>query len=266
MPSGDPPVTVAGHYPARDARGRVALFAGCVTQHFESASNDALARLVSLCGYDVDVVHGCCGALHRHQGALPDAHRLPRALFDRLPASRYDALLHPATGCVAALQDYAHEQGAAFDAPLADASAFLLDAGLARHLQGSQTTALRVALHAPCTQRNVTGGDAALAELLAALPGVEAIALPSEGCCGAAGSKMLTGSDDAVQLASRVLAPLADRGPVDVLISPNVGCAWHLRSRLAERDAPPAVMHPAMLFAQRLGLQKAHRPDRGTRI
>ena len=131
-------------------------------------------------------------------------------------------------------------------------------------LRDADRCELTIAVHAPCTQRNVTAGQDALLELLDAVPGVTVIALSGGlGCCGAAGNKMFEPESNADELAKRLLAPLRDVASVDLLLSPNIGCAWHLRAHLVQSATPVPVMHPARLLAQRLA---AGRRDDGVLI
>lgn len=103
----------------------------------------------------------------------------------------------------------------------------------------------RVALHLPCTQRNVVRSDAALRTLLARVPALEVVVLDAGfGCCGAAGTRMLT---DPVR-AARFRQPLLDQlaaSSATRLLSANIGCRLHL----ANGTSLP-VQHPLEFLSE----------------
>ena len=102
----------------------------------------------------------------------------------------------------------------------------------------------RVALHLPCSQRCVVGSDIALRGLLARVPGLEIVVLDAGfGCCGAAGTQMLTNPARADRFRQPLLAQLAASGATR-LLSANIGCRLHLGNGTAL-----PVQHPLELLA-----------------
>ncbi len=113
------------------------------------------------------------------------------------------------------------------------------DAGFASLELRAADPGLRVALHLPCTQRNVLRNAARIAPLLQRIPQLALTLLPATGCCGAAGVQMLS---DPVR-ADAFRAPLLDAlatADATTLCSSNVGCRMHLArgmdSRRVTRD------------------------------
>ncbi|HEY4583630.1 MAG TPA: (Fe-S)-binding protein, partial [Lysobacter sp.] len=105
----------------------------------------------------------------------------------------------------------------------------------------------RVALHLPCTQRHVVGSVPALRRLLARVPGLDPIPLEAGfGCCGAAGSAMLTDPARADGFRAPLLQQLGDSRAM-LLLSANIGCRLHLQ---AGTDVP--VVHPIDFLAGQL--------------
>lgn len=102
----------------------------------------------------------------------------------------------------------------------------------------------RVALHLPCTQRNVVKSVSALRALLARVPELEVIELTAGyGCCGAAGTHMLT--EPARAAAYR--QPLVDafeRSGATRLLSANIGCRLHFANAMSR-----PVQHPLEFLA-----------------
>jgi len=174
-------------------RGRVALFTGCIAEHFDRETLLAAIKLLNAIGYEVLVPpqQGCCGAIHQHNGqsaaGLIDTNI---AVFNAL---NVDAVLHTATGCGAMLSEYQNddEAGQLFRQRLCDISEFLVlywpdDLQL-------MPSSLKVAVHEPCSQRNILKNQAAVYALLQKIPGLSVVSLADNHiCCGAGGSCMLT--------------------------------------------------------------------------
>ena len=108
----------------------------------------------------------------------------------------------------------------------------------------------RVAVFAPCTQRNVIRSDDALRRVLGRLPGVDAVWLET-GCCGAAGDHMLRFPERAATLREPLLQQLTDSG-CDQLLVANIGCQLHLQAGIAQRGLDIRVRHPVEFIAERL--------------
>jgi glycolate oxidase iron-sulfur subunit len=223
---------------------RVALFVGCVAEAYEAPLRAAVARLCAAAGVAVTrpAGQGCCGALHAHAGDTGAAARLAEANAAAFAGHRQ--VLTLASGC--------HESvAAALPAGSAiDALDFL--AARASGLDFRETRE-RVALHLPCTQRNVVRSDAATRALLARVPGLEVVELDADpasrghGCCGAAGSTMLVDPTRAAAFRAPLIAQLQASGATR-LLSANIGCRLHL----AGGTALP-VEHPLEFLARRLG-------------
>ncbi len=102
----------------------------------------------------------------------------------------------------------------------------------------------RVALHLPCTQRNVVRSAAATRALLARVPGLDVVELDAGfGCCGAAGTQMATDPERAASFRAPLLAQLAESGATR-LLSANIGCRLHFANA-----APVPVLHPLEFLA-----------------
>jgi glycolate oxidase iron-sulfur subunit len=220
-----PPHPRAGVAGAGDATpGGTALFVGCVADPYEAPLRAAVATLCARAGVALETPDGqrCCGALHAHAGDTATATALAKsnaAAFDGA-----SAVLTLATGCHDAVAD-ALPPGIAVDA-----ARFL--AGRADALAFAPRRE-RVALHLPCTQRSVVRSDAAIRALLARVPGLDVVELDADpatrgfGCCGAAGSAMVTDPVRAARFREPLLAQLRDSGATR-LLSANIGCRLHL--------------------------------------
>lgn len=220
---------------AGPTRDLTALFVGCVAGSYEPAVRSALARLCATLGVELDTPTGqtCCGSLHAHAGNLPQAARLAAINHDAFAGRT--RVLTLASGC--------HETlSAAVDPPVVDALVFLDGHRERLHFAARRE---RIAVHLPCSQRNVVKSVPALRRLLAAVPGLEVIELDAGyGCCGAAGSQMLTDPARAAEYRHPLLEQAAASGATRVL-SANLGCRLHLAG-----GTRIPVQHPIEFLAE----------------
>ena len=231
--------------PVATPSATVELFIGCVGDLAERAVALDLAKLLAACGVQarLSAAQTCCGALDQHGGRPALALELAarnRAAF----AHSENPILPLATGCAATLRD-----DPALVRRLRDPLDYLLEAGAQLRFVASEET---VAVHVPCTQRNVIGRGAALKTLLARVPGLRVVELETKsGCCGAAGLHFVTELDAADRLlqpkldAARALAP-------DRILSANIGCSLHLAAGLRREGLTAPVEHPLRLLARQL--------------
>ena len=158
-----------------------------------------------------------------------------------------------AGGCGAFMADYGLLLGTPeaedFGARVRDYSTLL--AG--RPLQAAHAVPIRVAYQDSCHLRN---GQKVILEpraLLASLPGVEVVDLPSAGrCCGAAGTYALMRPDDSMRFLDVKLAEIAE-AKVDAIVSGNPGCLLQFRQGVQRAGLDGVrVLHTAELVAERL--------------
>ena len=228
-------------------RGRVALFTGCLAEHFDRDTLTAIIRLLNSIGYAVEVPteQSCCGAIHQHNGL--DAQHLLANNLNVFNGLEVEAVLYAATGCGAMLSEYPDtedDSGQIFQSRLQDIHQFLLDHWPA-DLQ-LKPAALTAAVHEPCSQRNILKNQQAVYALLEKIPGLQIAPLAdNQLCCGAGGSYMLTHPDNARQLLDLKLQSIA-AAQADVVLSSNFGCTVFINAH----DA--ALIHPLSLLAQQL--------------
>lgn len=231
----------------------LALFEGCVTQIVEAQVLKDARYLLQAAGYRLREVpgQGCCGALHQHGGMPEKAAQLAR--INSLAFAGVSGIASCTTGCAATLTDYADldgERGAVLASKVKDIASWLLPRS---HQLRFRPMALRVALHVPCSARNVLRSDGELRLLLAQIPELEVMDLdPAHTCCGAAGSHFISHPQAADQLLAPKLAAVRAMAP-DLILSANVGCSMHLAGGLARSRQPvPPVLHPVQLLVAAL--------------
>jgi len=242
-----PALRAGDHYPATGIRrGAVGLFLGCMGPVFEAENLRAAIRVLNAWGYDVHVppAQGCCGAMHQHGGAPDKGTSMARQAMQAFAGRTLDAVVGVSSGCMAQLTEHG------------GAAAFELTDFLIRHLPDPMPALnplpRKVAVHLPCTQRNVLRtGDTAV-DLLKLIPELGVIELPgNDRCCGAAGTHMLTHPEQADALRAPKIEAFQALG-ADQLASTNIGCAMHLGAGLREDDRKAEVIHPVRLLAEAL--------------
>jgi glycolate oxidase iron-sulfur subunit len=266
---------LAERYPTnKQRRGNVALFTGCVSEHFDRKTLLASIKLLNVIGFDVLVPKGqtCCGAIHQHQGNTAIAGKmavLNTGVFNSLDV---EAIITTASGCGLMLNEYEQANGdesgntLRFGSPLFDITEFLnLNWPDDISLKECHADARKIAVHEPCSQRNVPLSSRSLGTrelgskgvrnrhqhvyaLLEKIPEITVIPLPdNQICCGAGGVHMLTHPEIAEPLRDTKLTHF-EHSQADVLVTTNIGCALHLNSGSALNK----VVHPVVLLAELL--------------
>jgi glycolate oxidase iron-sulfur subunit len=239
---------LATHYPGKiKTRGRVALFTGCIAEHFDRETLLAAIKLLNAIGFEVLVPpqQGCCGAVHQHNGQ--SAENLIDNNIKTFNALDVEAVVYTASGCGAMLAEYDNNDAEAeklFGERLSDITGFLL-----KHWPDDlelKATTLKVAVHEPCSQRNVQKNPSDVYELLKKIPGIKVTSLPDNSiCCGAGGVYMLTHPENAAQLKALKKQTITEAS-ADVIVSSNFGCALFLNG-----DGNK-VEHPVLLLSRLL--------------
>ncbi|MEE8118108.1 MAG: (Fe-S)-binding protein [Gammaproteobacteria bacterium] len=231
------------------SRGTVALFLGCSATSLDTQTLQDSITILTAAGFEVVIPAGqvCCGALAAHAGRAQES----RALFESNNLAflddNFDAVIVTATGCAAYFNDLANT--AEKSLAVTEICQFLLDT---RALDDIRFNALRktVALHTPCTARNILRNDDCTRQLMNYLPGIRITEPMVKHCCGAAGSYFLDHADTATELAQQLLNSLHFVDS-DMLCTTNYGCGMHLRAQLAITDGIE-VLHPVSLLARQL--------------
>ncbi len=229
-------------------RGDVNLFTGCTGELLDRTTFEAARRLLGRLGYRVLTPgqQGCCGALHQHTGKVQQARQLAGTNVAAFSANS-DPIVSFASGCCAQLLSYRELYPLAedFSGRVSDIAAFLATghAGLLHFAPLPE----KVALYVPCTQRNLLG-QSALMQVLQWIPDLQVeIVNPDGGCCGAAGSYLLTQPEIADQLGDAMVDRITASGAA-TLLTTNIGCSLHLGARLRRRGLDIAILHPVTLL------------------
>jgi glycolate oxidase iron-sulfur subunit len=223
------------------------LFTGCLAEHLDRETLLATIKLLNVIGYEVLVPEkqGCCGAIHQHNGqSAADLIANNLAVFNALDV---EAVVYSASGCGAMLSECKTEDSPAtalFKQRLYDVNEFLL-----KHWPDElqlASSSRKVAVHEPCSQRNVIKNQSNVYALLQKIPDLQIAALADNHlCCGAGGTYMLTHPENAGRLRALkqqcIIAAAADS-----VVSSNFACAAFLNIEGNK------AFHPLVLLAEQL--------------
>lgn len=261
-------------YLAADASSAdVFLFTGCMAGFFSSRDIAAAIRVLAAVGLKTHIPPGqvCCGAMDQHLGYPAAAARLRETNSAAFAFDRPIIVLD--SGCQAELREYPESAWRqktfslpdflvtlpperlrqAFGGLLANAQSSPSE-GAKNHARGTSASpaAVRIALHLPCTLRNVVRRAAERSAFYAGLPAVTVVTShPATGCCGAGGTAMLTQPAMADALGRATLAALEHSQP-DWIVSDNVGCRVHLAAMAEQSQNSIPVISGARFLASRL--------------
>jgi glycolate oxidase iron-sulfur subunit len=242
--------------PARGkARGRVALFEGCIVPELFGRVNLATARVLARNGFEVLVPgeQGCCGALQAHSGEMGLARDLARRNLAAFDPEGVDAIVVNSAGCGAALRElerWLPGQAEAFAASVRDICEFLANAGID---PPPGRLDARVCYDDPCHLVHGQRVDAAPRRLLEMIPGLQLIDHDDPtACCGAAGIYNLTHGEMSREVLERKMGALAAADP-DVIASGNPGCLIQLQAGARRWGLRARVVHPIELLAESYG-------------
>ena len=239
-----PSVLAQTYEPLGPKRGTVMLFLGCLTDLCDPQTLSAALQVLRLCGYTVIIPpeQTCCGAVNLHAGDWPTAQNCAKTNQQAFtqPENPIDAVVSLATGCTVVIGDYQHN--------VIDLVSFLV------HQAEIPITTLRplpldIAIHTPCTRRNILRELSDPEKLLQKIPELRLHAITNPDCCGAAGTYMLEHPQMADTLADNLLISL-EQVPIDLLATTNIGCALHLQQRLNQIKPGIKTVHPVVLLAQ----------------
>ncbi len=250
--------SLAGYYPSTGRRrGRIGLFTGCVASITDRDTLEAAIYLLRALDYEVVVPEGqnCCGAMHQHTGEPDKAADLARNNIEVFLKGKYDYIIHTATGCGVQLKEYGDHLGT-LGARLFSGEVYEIMDFIARdeRLKKLKFNPLpkTVAIHEPCSARNVLKVSSVPADILGLIPDLMVAFLDgNQYCCGAAGVYHITQP----QMSASLLADKVDAVKLqqpDYLVSTNIGCAMQLGSGVRNLEKRPVVMHPVALLAQQL--------------
>lgn len=212
----------------RNARGRVAVFAGCTVDFLFPAYGHALIESLHALQYDVVLPKGevCCGAPLLSLGYRNDAAELAEKNMRLFRDLRVEAVISLCPTCVHFLRDeYRVLIGEGMESVMDESTFF------AQHTDQLREASRRgsVVYHASCHTRHMLRSDATARALITAT-GYE-LQASDTGCCGFGGTFSVLYEEMSAVLREQRLAAFRD---ADSVITSCPNCILQLQSR-AER-------------------------------
>ncbi len=241
--------------PDGEARGTVALLAGCAQDRWFHEVNLATVRVLTTNGWRVTVPRdqACCGALAAHNGRLSVARRLAKRAARAFEGA--DVVLVNSAGCAAHMVTYDELQPGT-GLPVRDLMSFLFEEGLERAPGGLE---MKVAYHDACHALRGMGIHREPRAVLANIPSLEVVDIPDGGtCCGAAGIYNVTQPGFADALGKAKAEAIIATG-AQAVASANPGCTMHIAAALRDLKHYLPVLHPVELLDLAYGPQRADR-------
>jgi Fe-S oxidoreductase len=238
---------------------KVGLFVTCLNDTMFPQTGQAVVRLLSRLGVDVDfpTAQTCCGQMHVNSGYVPEAIPLVRSFVDAFAG--YDAVVTPSGSCAASVrhqhQIVAQRSG---DRTLVrevddlsprvyELSEFLVD--VLGVVDVGAYFPHRVTMHPTCHSTRLLGVGDRPDKLLRAVRGITMVDLPAaEECCGFGGTFSLKNPDVSVAMGADKARHIRDSG-AEVLVAGDNSCLMHIQGLLTRQRAGIRVMHLAEILA-----------------
>lgn len=220
-----------------ETRTRVAMLSGCIMPLIHGPEMDAVVRVLTRNGCEVEVTNGqgCCGAIHSHVGDLHRARNFARQNIDVFEGRAVDAVIVASAGCGVRMKEYGHllqndsdyaERAARFSRTVKDIHEFLVDLPFVPPTEGINK---RVTYQDSCHLANAQGVTDAPRALLSSIPGVRLVEMEqSSVCCGAGGTYTITEREFSLRVLDSKMR-YVDRTKADVLATANPGCVLQLQ-------------------------------------
>ncbi|MBI2942974.1 MAG: 4Fe-4S dicluster domain-containing protein [Candidatus Wallbacteria bacterium] len=257
-PLGEMPAPRGELEPYGVERGRVGFLTGCVMQLAMASTNAASMDVLRFNGLRVVLPREqrCCGALHLHNGFIPEARALARANIAAFEEAGVDWIVTNQAGCGSTLKEYGKllddepdwaGRAEAFRGRVRDINELLVELGLR---PPSGRLALRAVYDDPCHLVHGQKIKAQPRQLLRAIPGLElAEAREADWCCGSAGIYNVTHTEMSLAILQRKMDDLLSTRP-DVIVTSNPGCAFQLRYGARRAGHAVQVVHVMDLLAR----------------
>ena len=236
---------------------KVTLFSGCTGQTIDHVSLRSAEHLLTGLGFHVNKLplFTCCGALQQHTGQEHTAKKQMLTSANVIANESSDYLLSIATGCGVQIDQYAAVLNTSNAKEASSRHYHILDF-LERHgrLQERVFSPLpkRVLIHVPCSMMQSKQDARLLRSLFSHVPELECVEFEDpQYCCGAGGLNLVTQVESAQRLLAPKLEQIMHMQP-DIIVSPNIGCALHLRAALKECGTDIEVSHPVTLLLRQL--------------
>lgn len=251
-------------YPAiGKQRGEVGLFLGCVARLADAVTLNSTIFVLNRLGYRVHIpfAQTCCGAIHQHSGDMAMGATLALQNQKAFEALNIHTIITTASGCGVQLKEASvgqtskasgYNDGRDSISTVIDISRFLVTAEGWDDVK-IEPLPYQVAVHDPCSLRNVLQDQSYPYTLLARIPSLRILPLAgNDQCCGAAGTYFLDQAEMASKLRADKLSAVT-LSKARYIVTSNIGCSMYIASGLQTTDVE--VLHPVTLLARQMGIQ-----------
>ncbi len=254
LPETTQPAGAAGQY-------RVGFFLGCAQSLMFAEESAATVRVLARNGCTVITPREvqCCGMPARGYGRADLVQAQARhniALFEK---HALDAIVTDCATCGSTLKEYGAflapdgewaGRAKAFSAKVYDISEFLAKIPLRPPTGRVEGT---VTYHDPCHLRRAQGVWKQPRQLLSMIEGLEFREMPAaDGCCGSAGSQLISHYETSLKVLKRKTDNLAKAG-AEIVASGCPGCQMQLSVGVRRAGLPVQVTHPIALLDRAYG-------------
>jgi glycolate oxidase iron-sulfur subunit len=251
--------------PAGEARGTVAVLAGCVQNRWFRSVNRATIRVLARNGWRVVVPRrqACCGALAAHNGRLRTARKLAGRNLSAF--GDVEHVVVNAAGCGAHMKEYGELLGPEaepFAHRVRDLMEFLDERGAEPPAGDGGVNVDRVAYHDACHALRAQGLSRQPRSVLRLLAGLEVVEVPNgDRCCGAAGLYNVLEPEMSQRLMTQKAEAIRSTG-ARVVASANPGCTVQISAGLRAIGEDVEVVHPVELLDRAYAADAAQRTGR----
>lgn len=238
-------ISVSPVAPLRSTK-QVALFTGCSQTLFDTEVIHSTIKLLNMLGISVVIPEqqNCCGALHKLQGEHKEKASLITNNINTFEAQSIDTVLYLSTGCGAFISEY-YKSSVSFQ----EITSFINNAGIDKLTFKPLTKT--VAVHIPCSQKNVLLQPDITSKLLGHIPGIKLTSLEQQGCCGAGATTMLKYPQMADQIRQPLLEKIKQTNS-EMVVTTNPGCQLHMQHGFNTENSEIKVIHPVTLLVRQL--------------
>lgn len=237
---------------------KVALFATCLVDMFQTDVGKATVEILERLGCEVDFPERqvCCGQPAFNSGYVEESKGAMKKMIEAFENSEY--VVSPSGSCITMFKEYPHVfKGDAVWEPRAKKLAeksyeftqFIVDVlkveNLGAKLPGKAT------YHTSCHMTRLLGVKDAPMTLLKNVEGLEFIPLPNaHNCCGFGGTFSVKMGQISEQMVDEKVA-CAEEVEADYLIGADCGCLMNIGGRMERKGKPIRVMHIAEVLNSR---------------
>jgi L-lactate dehydrogenase complex protein LldE len=237
---------------------KVALFATCLVDMFQSSAGKATVELLERLGSEIEFPEAqvCCGQPAYNSGYVKEAKEAMKSMIDTFIDAEY--VVSPSGSCITMFREYPHVfKGDPVWEPKAKklaAKSFELTQFIVDVLKIEDVGARfngKVTYHTSCHMTRLLGVKKAPMILLSNVKGLEFTELPGkEQCCGFGGTFSVKMAQISEQMVDEKVMHVEETG-AEYLIGADAACLMNIGGRIERQGKPIKVLHIAEVLNSR---------------